>query len=273
MKTLVALVTGASSGFGKAIATALLEKGYIVYASARRIDSMQELEEKGAILVPMDITNHQDIKACVSKIISQKAHIDILVNSAGYGSYGAIEVVPIEEARKQFEVNVFALAALTKEVLAHMRKTGGRIINISSGAGFSAFPMGGWYAASKHALEAFSDALRCEVKRFGIDVVLIEPGSVKTEFADIAMKHFDTINQIDVYKKQAEGFKNAFVKSYKNAPSSDIVTKAVLAAITSKSPKIRYKVAGAGMLSFMKRWLPDAVFDKIGIMVMGQNVK
>lgn len=273
MQNKVALVTGASSGFGSGAVSALLEKGYIVYASARRVERMRELEEKGAILVPMDITNQQDIKACVSKIIEEKGRIDVLINSAGYGSYGAIEVVSIEEARKQFDVNVFGLAAITKEVLPYMRKTGGRIVNISSGAGFATFPMGGWYAASKHALEALSDALRCEVERFGIHVSLIEPGSVKTEFADIAMKHFDPTNQIDVYKKQAEGFKNAFVKSYENAPDSAVVIKAIVDAITSKNPKTRYKVAGAGMLAFMKKWLPDRVFDKIGSAVMGQNVK
>lgn len=271
MSKKVILVTGASSGFGSGTVKALLKKGYIVYASARRIERMKELEEKGAILLPMDITKQEEIETGIKRIIEKSGRIDGLVNSAGYGGYGAVECVTMEEAHKQFDVNVFGLVMVTKAALPYLRKNGGNIVNISSGAGFSTFPMGGWYSASKHAVEALSDALRCEVERFGVHVSLIEPGSVKTEFMDVAMRQFDTVEHGEVYKKQAEGFKSSFVKSYENAPTEEVVTQAIVAAITSKQPKIRYRVAGAGMIAFMKRWLPDRVFDRIGNMIMGQN--
>lgn len=273
MNNKVVLVTGASSGFGSGAVEALLDKGYTVYACARRIERMYKLSEKGAILIPMDITKQSDIEEGIAKIIAEQGHIDVLINSAGYGSYGPVETVSMEEARRQFDVNVFGLAAITKEVLPYMRKTGGRIVNISSGAGFSTFPMGGWYSASKHAVEAYTDALRSEVERFGIKVSLIEPGSVKTEFSDMAMNHFAKVIQPDAYKKQAEAFSRAFIKSYENAPGPDNVVKAIVNAVISKNPKIRYKVSGAAMVSFMKKWLPDKTFDRIGSAIMGQNIK
>lgn len=267
----VILVTGASSGFGNGAVKALLNKGYIVYASARRMDRMRDLEENGAILLPMDITQQDEVEAGIKRIIDESGRIDGLVNSAGYGGYGAVECVTMEEAHKQFDVNVFGLAMVTKAVLPFLRKNGGNIVNISSGAGFSTFPMGGWYSASKHAVEALSDALRCEVERFGVHVSLIEPGSVKTEFVDVAMKQFDTVEHGEAYQKQADNFKKSFVKSYESAPTAEVVVRAIVEAVTSNHPKIRYKVAGARMVAFMKRWLPDRIFDRIGNAIMGQN--
>ncbi|OZG69059.1 oxidoreductase [Bifidobacterium eulemuris] len=270
MSQKVVLVTGASSGFGKGAAKALLDRNYVVYASSRRLDRLKDLEQEGAIPLPMDITNPAEVNAGIRTIMRQSGRIDALVNSAGYGGYGAMEDVPLEEARKQFDVNVFGLAMVTKAVLPHMRENGGNIVNLSSGAGFSTFPMGGWYSASKHAVEALSDALRCEVERFGIHVSLIEPGSVKTEFMDVAMRHFNALKHGEAYQEQALKFKDSFIRSYENAPTPEVVVEAIVKAVTSDRPKTRYKVAGASLLSFMKKTLPDKAFDAIGSIAMGQ---
>ncbi|MEM7593359.1 MAG: oxidoreductase, partial [Cyanobacteria bacterium P01_A01_bin.83] len=184
----VALVTGASSGIGKAIAFQLVEDGLTVYVAARRVEKMLDLEQRGAIALKMDITHDSDVKRVVEQIENDRNGIDILVNNAGYALCGAMEDTSIEDARKQFEVNLFGLANLTKAVLPSMRaKKFGKIVNISSISGKIYSPLGAWYHASKHALEGWSDCLRLELAPFNIDVVIIEPGATKTEFADVTL--------------------------------------------------------------------------------------
>jgi len=157
------LITGASSGIGKETARALLNEGYTVYAAARRVEQMKDLEKIGATIFPLDVTDEASIIASVNSILEKEDSIDLLINNAGYGSYGAIEDVPIDEARRQFEVNIFGLARLTQLVLPKMRENRyGKIVNISSMGGKIYTPFGGWYHATKHALEGFSDALRLE---------------------------------------------------------------------------------------------------------------
>src|SRR5512139_3357829 len=183
----VALVTGGSSGIGECTVRELLDAGFTVYAVARRVERMQPLADAGAHVFAMDVTDDASMVSGVQRIIGEQGRIDVLVNNAGYGSYGAVEDVPIDEARRQFEVNVFGLARLTQLVTPHMREQGsGRIINISSIGGKFYEPFGAWYHATKFAVEGFSDSLRLELKPFGVDVVIIEPGPIITEWNEIA---------------------------------------------------------------------------------------
>ena len=183
----VILLTGASSGIGYQTAEILAKEGHVVYGAARRTEKMETLKQFGVKPIYLDVTDEESIKSAIDTIIVNEGCIDVLINNAGYGSYGAIEDVELSEANMQFEVNLFGLARLVQLVLPHMRKQkSGRIINISSMGGRLTSYFGGWYHATKYALEAFSDALRMEVADFGIDVSLIEPGGIKTEWGIIA---------------------------------------------------------------------------------------
>ena len=183
----VILLTGASSGIGYQTAEHLAKEGHIVYGAARRVEAMEPLKAFGVKPVHLDITDEDSIKQALELIIQNEGRIDVLVNNAGYGSYGAVEDVSIEEAKMQFEVNIFGLARLTQLVLPHMRQQqSGRIINVGSMGGRLTSYFGSWYHATKYALEAFSDGLRMEVAEFGIDVSIIEPGGIKTDWGMIA---------------------------------------------------------------------------------------
>ena len=179
MTNTTVLITGASSGIGKETAKQLLTKGYTVYAAARRLEKMDDLKEIGCIPLKMDITKEDDIRAVVERICEERGGVDILINNAGFGTQGSIEETSLDDARYQFDVNLFGLARLTQLVLPYMRENRfGKIINISSVGGKIYVPLGGWYHATKHALEGWSDCLRTEVQRFGIDVVIVEPGAI-----------------------------------------------------------------------------------------------
>ena len=189
----VALVTGGSSGIGERTALRLREAGFEVYAVARRVERMQGLADAGVHVFAMDVTDDESMTTGVHRIIDEPGRIDVLVNNAGYGSYGAVEDVPIDEARRQFEVNVFGLARLTQLVTPAMRERAAdplaqraRIVNISSIGGKFYEPLGAWYHATKFAVEGFSDSLRIELAPFGIDVVIIEPGPIRTEWSEIS---------------------------------------------------------------------------------------
>src|SRR4051794_37533045 len=200
----VALVTGASSGIGQATALRLHAAGLIVYGVARRIDRMQHLEKQGIKTLAMDVTDEESTTLGIKQILAQTGRIDVLVNNAGYGSYGAIEDVPLEEARRQFEVNVFGAMRLTQLVLPQMRRQrAGTVVNISSMGGRIYTPLGGWYHGSKHALEALSDCLRLETRRFGIRIVLIEPGSIATEWGGISADNLEETSGAGAYATAA----------------------------------------------------------------------
>lgn len=260
----VVLITGASAGMGKATAELLLEKGYVVYGAARRIEKMKNLELKGAKILAMDMTDEQSMINGVNQIIQEQGKIDVLFNNAGYGSYGAVEDVPLEEARRQFEVNLFGLSRLTQLVLPHMRKQGsGKIINNSSMGGKVYTPLGAWYHATKHALEGYSDCLRFEVAQFGIDVVIIEPGSIESEWNDITLKNVQKTSGSTAYANMTK----AFVDMSKNAPkptSPKVIAGVVLRAIESRKPKTRY-VAGqfAKPLMVLRKVVSDRMYDRI----------
>ncbi len=261
----VVLITGASSGIGEATAIRLKEAGFIVYAAARRLDRMKGLKDRGIHILKMDVTDDASMVEGVESTIRDEGRIDILVNNAGYGSYGALEDVPLSEATYQFKVNVFGLARLTQLVLPSMRKNKcGRIINISSIGGKIYEPMGSWYHATKFALEGLSDCLRLEVKDFGIDVVVIEPGGIKTEWEGIAIENLTKVSGSTAYKDLAQMVANLFAAAYKQASSPDVIAKVIEKAVRAKKPKTRYAAgAGARLILFVREVLSDRAFDRL----------
>ena len=249
----VILVTGASSGIGFDAAQTLARQGHCVYAAARRVELMEPLKADGVHVLWMDVTDETSMQQSVDAVIQAEGRIDVLVNNAGYGYFGAIETVPIAEARRQLEVNVFGLARLTQLVLPQMRKQGGgRIINTSSIAGKMAFYMGGWYNVTKYSVEAFSDALRMETKPFGIDVVMIEPGAIKTDWGFIAAKHLKESSTGTAYEAAGWQWANNMDWFYKTNMLSkpSVVTKAISRAVNSRHPRARYC---RGRFSFIAR--------------------
>ena len=239
----VILITGASSGIGYDAAETLAKQGHRVYAAARRLERMEPLKSLGVQVIRMDVTDEESMQEGVRKVIQSEGRIDVLVNNAGYGFFGAIETVPMEDARRQLEVNVFGLARLTQLVLPHMRKQGsGRIINTSSIAGKMVFYMGGWYNVTKYSVEAFSDALRMEMKPFGIDVVMIEPGAIKTDWGIIAAKHLKESSAGSAYETVGTQWADNMDWFYKTnlLSSPHVITKAISQAVNSRHPKARY---------------------------------
>ena len=261
------LVTGCSSGIGRATAERLARGGWTVYASARRLEALEGLED--CRLLQLDVTDDASMRAAVERIEQEEGAIGVLVNNAGYSQSGAVESVSLDEARRQFETNVFGLARLTQLVLPGMRGQGwGRIVNVSSMGGRLTFPGGGWYHASKHAVEALSDALRFEVQGFGIDVVVIEPGLIRTSFAEAAV---GSIEQDDgpyarfnaaVGAATAGAYENRLARSLGGGPDS--VAKAIEKAVTAKRPRTRYRVTpSAGLFITLRRLLPDRAWDAL----------
>ncbi|HSF38086.1 MAG TPA: oxidoreductase [Nocardioides sp.] len=267
MTSPVALVTGGSSGIGESTARALLAKGITVYAVARRVDRMASLSELGVHTFAMDVTDDASMVAGIDRIVEEQGRIDVLVNNAGYGSYGAVEDVPIDEARRQFEVNVFGLARLVQLVTPHMRaQRSGRIINISSIGGKFYEPFGAWYHATKFAVEGFSDSLRMELRPFGIQVVLIEPGPIRTEWNEIARDSLlerSGDGPYASYARQAHAVMARFDEPSRASTPEEVADKIVKAAL-AKRPAARYPVGrGARMITTSRDLLPDRVFDEV----------
>jgi NAD(P)-dependent dehydrogenase (short-subunit alcohol dehydrogenase family) len=265
MANKVALVTGASSGIGEATALRLKELGYVVYGAARRVDRMQHLTKDGIRILAMDVTDDASMQAGVDEIIAESGRIDVLVNNAGYGSYGAVEDVPTEEARAQFDVNVFGAVRLIQLALPHMRsQRSGTIVNITSMGGKIHTPLGAWYHGAKFALEAISDCLRMEVQPFGIDVVVIEPGGAKTEWAGIAADKLRKTSGHGPYAVQANAMTESMVgkASRKRQSPPRIIADTIAKAVTASKPKTRYAVGfSAKPMIFMRRILSDRAFD------------
>ena len=262
-----ALVTGASSGIGEETARTLHKLGYTVYAAARRTDRLEQLATIGIHALTMDITDNESMTSGIEQIIAETGRIDVLVNNAGYGSFGAIEDVPIDEARRQFEVNVFGLARLTQLVLPHMRaQRSGTIINISSIGGRFTTLLGGWYHASKHAVEALSDALRMETTPFGIDVVVIEPGLIRTEWSGIAANHLEETAEGSAYASQIKAVANSMRSESTNKRQSppSVIADTVEKIVTARKPRTRYVVGFAAKpLVTLRHILPDRAFDRL----------
>lgn len=265
MKNKIALVTGASSGIGESAALLLQNAGFNVYGAARRLDKMKDLEAKGISVITLDITKDESIVHCVNTILQKEGSIDVLINNAGYGSYGAVEDVPIDEARRQFEVNIFGLARLTQLVLPKMRENKyGKIVNISSMGGKVYTPFGSWYHATKFALEGWSDCLRIEVKSFGIDVILVEPGGIKTPWGIIAAENLMKTSGKGAYATLANRAAENLAKMYSSnqLTSAEVIGKVILKAVTANKPKMRYvKGYMAAPSIFIRRWFGDKVYD------------
>lgn len=267
MSKKVILITGASSGMGKESAKALIQQGHTVYTVARRIEQMQDLKDLGGHPIQMDVTEESDIQNVVDAIIQKKARIDVLWNNAGYGLYGAVEDIPVEEARKQFEVNLFGLASITQKVLPFMRKeNNGTIINTSSMGGKMYTPMGAWYHASKHAVEGFSDCLRLELKQFNIAVVVLEPGIIVTEFGEVMLQNISKYSSKGAYYILTHKLIAATKKMYDRGQGSktSVISNTILKIVNAQKPKTRYRV---GMLAkpmvWLRIYLGDKLFDKI----------
>ncbi len=265
----VVLVTGASSGMGKATAKLLAQNGYTVYAAARRMEKLRELEVYGVIPVQMDIADNQSMEKGVQLISEQQGRLDILINNAGFAAYGTIEDMPVQEARAQFEVNLFGIARLIQLVLPKMRENRyGKIVNVTSIGGKVAMPYGAWYFSSKFALEGMSDSLRMELKQFGIDVIVLEPGGIYSEWNDIAMNSLREQPNESVYKEQIRKMitsNEKAVQDMKKSKNSDpiVIAKLVKKSIEANRPKTRYSGGyNARLLLFLRKLLSDKMMDK-----------
>ncbi len=261
----VALVTGASSGIGKETSKMLIADGYTVYVAARRLEKMADLSQLGAHLLELDLANDASIKKAVETLLAHEQRLDVLVNNAGYGSYGALEDVPLEEAKYQFEVNIFGLARLTQLLLPTMRnQKSGRIINISSIGGSFGEPHGAWYHATKFAVEGLSDSLRMELKQFGIDVVIIKPGAILTEWNGIAREHLLKTSGSTAYGALARKHVKMLADADNRGSLPSVVAKTILKAVRASKPKTRYATGGgAHLILFLRSFLSDRLFDKL----------
>jgi len=262
----VIFITGASSGIGKDTALSLIKNGHIVYGAARRLPKMQDIVKSGGYAIKMDILKEKEIDKTVNQIIREQGRIDVLINNAGYGLWGAVETIKIDEAKRQFEVNIFGLAYLTKLIIPLMRKQkSGKIINMSSMGGKVYTPFGAWYHATKYALEGWSDCLRMELKNFGIHVILIEPGVIKTEFQDVMMDSTVERSIGTPYEKKLRALKKATQEMYARGIGSppSTITNLIIKAINSNNPKRRY-VGGlfAKPMLLIKKWFGDKIYEK-----------
>lgn len=270
MNKLVILITGASSGIGYEAAKMLAEKGHKVYGAARRVERMEPLLQYGVAPVTLDVTSDASSKEAVDFVLSQEGRIDVLVNNAGYGELGPIETTTLENAQRQLDVNVIGLARMTQLVLPHMRKQkSGRIVNVASIAGHITFCFAGWYNASKYAVEALSDATRMEVKPYGIDVAIVEPGGVYSDWGRIAAKQLRRASADTAYEENAGRTANVFDMMYGRNPynlmtSTEKAAKHVCKAVTSRHPNTRYAFGiGNASMRFLHAILPARWFDGI----------
>lgn len=259
------LITGASAGIGKATAIYLAQNGYKVYGGARRVEKMQDLITHGITPIALDVTQEESLTACVEQIIKEIGSIDILINNAGSGYYGALEDMPMVDAKYQMEVNVFAVARLIQLVLPAMRKNNyGKIVNISSVGGKVTLPMGAWYHASKFAIEGLSDALRKEVKGFGIDVIVIEPGGTQSEMTGLGADYMMRVSGNTAYSSLAKGVSNMYATIQKDAADPIVIAKLIKKGIEAANPETRYVGAtGAKPMLFLRKILSDKLFDRL----------
>jgi NAD(P)-dependent dehydrogenase (short-subunit alcohol dehydrogenase family) len=250
MSSRAVLITGCSSGIGAATAAHLADKGWTVYATARRVDTLADLEAKGCKTLALDVTDEASCRAAVEAVEAAEGAVGVLINNAGYSQSGAVESVPDERVRAQFDTNVFGLLTMCRLVLPKMREQGwGKIVNVSSMGGRFTFPGGGVYHASKHAVEALSDALRFEVKGFGVDVIIIEPGIIRTSFGETAVREIDAgTRDPGPYGEFNQAVAEATAGVYERGPLSKLggppeaVARKIEQAIMARSPRTRYTV-------------------------------
>jgi len=262
------LITGCSSGIGWATAERLARRGWTVYATARNVEAITPLGERGCRLLSLDVTDERSMRHAVEEVERTEGAIGVLINNAGYSQSGAVEEVPMEKVRRQFETNVFGLARMCQLVLPGMRAQGfGRIVNLSSMGGRLTFPGGGYYHASKHAVEAISDALRFEVRGFGVEVVVVEPGLIRTGFAETAVGSMGEDGG-GPYAGFEAGVARATRNNYERGPLArlgggpETVAETVERAISAPRPRTRYIVTpSAKLLIRTRKLLPDRTWD------------
>jgi len=262
------LITGCSSGIGHATATRLVQDGWKVYATARRPEALADLSEKGASTLALDVTDEDSMRAAVDAVAAAEGAVGVLVNNAGYSQSGAVESVAIDQIRKQFETNVFGLVRMCQLVLPGMRsQSWGKIVNISSMGGRLTFPGGGVYHATKYAVEALSDALRFEVRGFGVDVIVVEPGLIVTNFGEVASSSVDRSQGDGAYaefnRKVAQLTENAYKGPMAKLGSGpEAVAGTIARALRSSHPKSRYPVTpSAHLMINQRRIVPDRLWD------------
>jgi NAD(P)-dependent dehydrogenase (short-subunit alcohol dehydrogenase family) len=255
----VALVTGASSGIGEAAAQALVGAGFTVYGTSRK--SVAGEKRDGIVFLPLDVTDDESVDAVVREVLDRSGRIDVLVNNAGFGTAGAAEESSVEQARALFETNLFGAMRMTRAVVPHMREQGsGRVINVSSVLGFVPAPFGALYAASKHAIEGYSESMDHEVREHGVRVLLVEPAYTRTSF-DANLVPAD--EPLPVYARRREVADVLLVEAVKTGDEASVVGAAIAAAATDKRPKLRYPAGAlARRVSKLRRYAPSAMFDK-----------
>ena len=263
------LITGCSTGIGRATAERLASDGWNVYATARSVAAIEDLRSRGAKTMPLDVTDEDSMSTAVSGVEREGGPIGALVNNAGYSQSGAVETIPMESVRRQFETNVFGLMRMCQLVLPGMRNAGsGRIVNLSSMGGKLTFPGGGVYHATKHAVEALSDALRFEVAGFGVDVVVIEPGLIKTAFGETAVGSMAEVDSDGPYGEFNTTVSAATASAYEGPMSKlgagpDAVAAKIERALTARRPSTRYKVtASANVIMGMRHAMTDRMWDR-----------
>jgi NAD(P)-dependent dehydrogenase (short-subunit alcohol dehydrogenase family) len=263
----VIIITGASSGIGKETALTLVREGHVVYGAARRVEQMRDIVDAGGHAMELDVTDEAKVRGVVARILDETGRIDVLINNAGFGVFGAIEDTSLDDARRQFEVNLFGVAAVTKAALPTMRaQESGRIINVTSMGGKIYTPLGAWYHASKFALEGWSDCLRLEVSQFGIDVVIVEPGAIATEFGAVLMQPMVERSGRGAYGPMARSIARATKATGEKggASPSSVVASTISEAIRGPRPKTRYVVGKYARPLLLMRWvLSDRAFDGI----------
>jgi NAD(P)-dependent dehydrogenase (short-subunit alcohol dehydrogenase family) len=269
MASRAVLITGCSSGIGHATALRLLSDGWTVYATARRPETIADLADRGATTLALDVTDEESMTAAVNQVTEAHGAVGVLINNAGYSQSGAIETVPLEQVRRQFETNVFGLIRMCQLALPGMRAQGwGKIVNIGSMGGRLTFPGAGIYHSTKYALEAISDSLRFEVRGFGVNVVLIEPGLIVTGFGDVASGSVDDAPAAD---GPYAGFNRSVAKLTSDAYAGpmaklgggpEVVAATIAKALAAKRPKARYAVTpSAHLMINQRRVTPDRVWD------------
>jgi len=262
------LITGCSTGIGRACAERLARSGHTVYATARRLEAIRDLEAKGCKLLELDVTSEESMQAAIDAVAAAEGAVGALVNNAGYSQNGAVESVPMDDVRRQFETNVFGLVRMCQLVLPGMRAQGwGRIVNMSSMGGNFVFPGGGMYHATKYAVEAISDALRFEVKGFGVGVTVIQPGTIRTEFAATVDKELPVAGgpyadfNAEVARTTKEAYEKGPLKLLGGEP--DAVAKAVEKALSAERAPIRLRVTpSATVLVTSRRLMTDGMWDR-----------
>jgi NAD(P)-dependent dehydrogenase (short-subunit alcohol dehydrogenase family) len=263
------LITGCSTGIGRATAERLARAGWAVYATARRLEAVRDLAAAGCRPLALDVCDDESMRAAVAEVERAEGAVGVLVNNAGYGQEGPIEEVPMAEVRRQFETNVFGPARLIQLVLPGMRRQGwGRIVNLSSMGGRLTLPGGGFYHATKYALEALSDALRFEVRGFSVDVIVVQPGPIKTRFGDTAIRSLGAVGadaspyaafNAAVAQRVREAYEGPMAM-FAGTPES--VARVIERAVSVRRPRTRYRVTvAARVLMGLRRWLPDRAFD------------